>query len=69
MSPQSIRQAIGRSLSEFIFALAMLFFVTFTGVTASGIAEAARLERLASMNGGAPVALIGAADADGSVKP
>jgi hypothetical protein len=69
MSPQSTRQAIGRSRIEFIFALAMLLLVTFTGVAASGIAEVARLERLATMNGSAPVALIGAADVDGAVKP
>ena len=69
MSPQRIRQVLERSLIETMFALAMLFFVIFTGVAASGIASEARLERFATMNGSAPVALSGAADAGEMVKP
>jgi hypothetical protein len=69
MSPQSIRRAIGHLLTEFMFAFTMLLFVILTGVAASGIAAEARLERLATMNGHASVALIGATDAGESVKP
>ena len=69
MSLQSIRRAIGRSLTEFMFAFTMLLFVILTGVAASEIAVEARLERLATMNGDASVALIGATDAGESVKP
>lgn len=69
MSLQSIRRVIGRSLTEFMFAFTMLLFVILTGVAASEIAAEARLERLASMNGDASVALISATDAGESVKP
>jgi hypothetical protein len=52
-----------------MFAFTMLLFVILTGVAASEIATEARLERLATMNGDASVALIGATDAGESVKP
>jgi len=61
MSPQHLRQAIGKSLTEYTLLLGLLLFMAISGVAAAGIAEEARLERLATVNAGAPVALIGAA--------